>query len=64
MLTVVTISAISEFIVLSAIFLTLGNAFSHGALARMVFGSKQKEEVKHAPPERAHHDEQNYLRAA
>ena len=64
MLTVVMISAITEFIVLSAIFLTLGNAFSHGALARMLFGSKQKEEVKSAPAERTYHDEQTYLRAA
>jgi hypothetical protein len=40
--TVIMISAVTEFIVLSAIFLTLTNAFSHGALARMVFGPKQQ----------------------
>ncbi len=39
--TVVTISAITEFIVISAISLTLINAFSHGALANLVFGQKK-----------------------
>jgi hypothetical protein len=43
--TVITISAITEFIVLSAISLTLINAFSHGALARYVFGNKQRPAV-------------------
>ena len=62
--TVIVISAITESIVLSAIFLTLTNAFSHGALARMVFGPKQQEEVKSGPPERSHNNKQTYLRAA
>jgi hypothetical protein len=62
--TVIMISAVTEFIVLSAIFLTLTNAFSHGALARMVFGPKQQEEVKIRPSEQSHNNEQTYLRAA
>ncbi|MGY9106068.1 MAG: hypothetical protein ACKVG0_05975 [Alphaproteobacteria bacterium] len=62
--TVILISAITEFIVLSAIFLTLTNAFSHGALARMVLGPKQQEEESSGPPEQSHNNEQTYLRAA
>ena len=62
--TVVTISAIIEFIVLSAITLTLVNAFSHGALAQRVF------RIKHPPAAIAHGGETGeveqveYLRAA
>ncbi len=62
--TVVTISAITEFIVISAISLTLINAFSHGALANLVFGQKKQAEPRVAPAERSHNDDQTYSRAA
>lgn len=60
----VTISAITEFIVLSAICLTLINAFSHGALAKLVFGSKAKPEAKSTDSDQGSSDEPSYLRAA
>ncbi len=60
---VVTISAITEIIVLSAICLTLINAFSHGALAKFVFGKKQKSVAK-APAARAGQDEESLYRRA
>ena len=62
--TVITISAIIEVIAISAIILTLAYAFSHGALARFVFGQKKQAEPSVAPAERSHNDDQPYLRAA
>ena len=62
--TVVTISAITEFIVISAICLTLINAFSHGALARFVFGQKQRPVAKVHVAKAGQEQELPYLRAA
>ncbi|MEE8438118.1 MAG: hypothetical protein V3S07_00910 [Micropepsaceae bacterium] len=62
--TVITISAITEVIAISAICLTLANAFSDGALARLVFGQKKQAERSVASVERSHNDDQPYLRAA
>ncbi len=62
--TVITISAITEVIAISAICLTLANAFSHGALARFVFKPKARPEVKTASVEHNRQDDQTYLRAA
>ena len=62
--TLVTISAITEFVVLSAITLTLVNAFSHGALARRVFGSKQQPAAKPHAFEPVREEVVEYLRAA
>jgi len=46
--TVAMISAVTAFIAISGICLTLINAFSHGALARYVFGNKQQPAVTSA----------------
>ena len=62
--TVVTISVITEFIALFAIFLTFINAFSHGALAKLVFGQKALPAVKSAEAAQDHLDEHTYRRAA
>ena len=61
---VVTISAITEVIVISAISLTLINAFSHGALARFVFGQKQRPVAKVPAAEAVQDEELQYRRAA
>ena len=62
--TIVTISAITEFVVLSAITLTLANAFSHGALARRVFGNKQLPAAKSHTGEAGKEEHVQYRRAA
>ena len=62
--TIVTISAITEFVVLSAITLTLLNAFSHGAVARRVFGNKQQPSAKPHRAELGQEEQVEYLRAA
>lgn len=62
--TIVTISAITEFVVLSAITLTLVNAFSHGALFGRLFGAKQQPTAKPHAVEAVHEEQVAYLRAA
>ena len=62
--TVVTISAITEFVVLSAITLTLANAFSHGALFGRIFGTKQQPAAKVHRVEALQEEQVAYLRAA
>ncbi len=61
---VVLISAITEIIVISAISLTLINAFSHGALARFVFRQKQQPVVIGPAAEAVQDEELPYRRAA
>ena len=60
---VVMISAITEVVVISAICLTLINAFSHGAVARSIFGSQEQATVKESAT-RHEHNRQEYQRAA
>jgi len=62
--TVVTISAITEIIVISAICLTLINAFSHGALAGLVFRQKQQPAVTDSAGGADHNEGSSYRRAA
>ena len=62
--TIVTISAITEFVVLSAITLTLINAFSHGALFGRLFGAKQPLAAKPRGAEASQDEQVAYLRAA
>ena len=61
---VFTISAITAFFAIFAIFLTFINAFSHGALAKIVFGQKARPAVKSAEAAQDHLDEHTYRRAA
>ena len=62
--TVVTISAITEVIVLSAITLTLINAFSHGALFGRRGEKQQASAAKTHAAEAGHQEQTEYLRAA
>ncbi len=62
--TVFTISAITAFIAISAICLTLINALSHGALSKLVFRQKARPAVKSAEAAQGKLDEHTYRRAA
>ena len=62
--TVFMISAITAFIALSAICLTLINALSHGALSKLVFRQKARPAVKSAEAAQGKLDEHTYRRAA
>ena len=52
-MSVIVVSAVTEVIVLSAITLTLINAFSHGALKRLVTGKKAEPVEEKAVEEEA-----------